>query len=53
MRRLNPECSDSKSSDRSLLTDILLREEPEDEEGDEEKDNEEEDDGDGDEGYSE
>ena len=53
MTRLNPECSDSESSDPSLPADILLREEPEDEEEDEEKDNEEKDDDDGDEGYSE
>jgi hypothetical protein len=39
-------------SDRSLLTDILLREEPEDEEEDEEEHDGGEDE-DGDEGYSE
>jgi hypothetical protein len=39
-------------SDLSLASDILLREEPEDEEENDEKDNDEEDD-DGDEGYSE
>jgi len=42
MRRLHPECSDSESSDRSLPSDILLREEPEEEEEE-----------DGDDGYSE
>jgi hypothetical protein len=40
-------------SDLWLASDILVREEPEDEEEDDEKDNDEEDDGDGDEGYSE
>ena len=54
MSRLNPECSDSDSSDRSLPADILLKEEPEDEE---EEDEEEHDGGgedeDQDEGYSE
>jgi len=47
MRRMNPD-----PSDRSLLTDILLREEPEDEEEDEEEHDGGEDE-DGDEGYSE
>jgi hypothetical protein len=49
MRRLHPECLDSGSPDRSLPTDILLREEPEDEE--EEEDEEEHDDGGEDDGY--
>ncbi len=38
MRRLNPECSDSESSDPSLPADLLLREEPDDEEEEDEDD---------------
>ncbi len=53
MRRLHPECSDSESSDRSLLADILLREEPEDEEEEDEEEHDGGEDEDGDEGYSE
>ena len=53
MRRLNPECSDSESSDRSLPADILLREEPEDEEEEDEEEHDDGEDEDGDEGYSE
>jgi len=53
MRRLNPECSDSDSSDRSVPADILLREKSEDEEEDEEEHDGGEEDDDGDEGYSE
>jgi len=57
MRRLNPECSDSKSSDRSLLADILVKEEPEDEEEEDDeddgKDRHDDDYDDGDDGYSE
>jgi hypothetical protein len=49
---MNPEYPDPDFSDRSLPTDILLREEPEDEEDEEEHDGVGEDD-DGDEGYSE
>jgi hypothetical protein len=48
MKRLHSECSDSESPDRSLRTDILLREDPEDEE---EHDGGE--DENGDDGYSE
>jgi hypothetical protein len=53
MRRLHPECSDSKSSDRSLPADILLREEPEEEEDEDEDENDRKEDEDGDDGYSE
>ena len=52
MHRLNPEYFDPDFSYRSVPTDVLRREEP-DEEEDEEKDNENQDDDDGDEGYSE
>jgi len=52
MLRMNPEYPDAESSDRSLLADILLREEPEDEEEDEEEHDGGEDE-DGDQGYSE
>ncbi len=51
MQRMNQEYPDAES-DRSLLADILLREEPEDEEEDDEEHDGGEDE-DGDEGYSE
>jgi hypothetical protein len=52
MSRTPPECLDPEPSDRSVVADVLLREEPEDEEED---DGEEEDDEDkeDDEGYPE
>ncbi len=53
MHRMNPEHLEPHPSDRSLLTDILLREEPEDEEEDEEEHDGGGEDDDGDEGYSE
>ncbi|MGA8149349.1 MAG: hypothetical protein WB952_00100 [Terriglobales bacterium] len=56
MSRMNPECRDSRPSDR-LPADVLLREEPDEEEDEEEDENDgKEDDDDGDEtddGYSE
>ena len=56
MSRVNPECHDSRPSDR-LPADVLLREEPDEEEDEEEDENDgKEDDDDGDEtddGYSE
>jgi hypothetical protein len=55
MSRIDPECSDADTSDRSVAADVLLRQEPEedeDEEEEEEEDDGEEDD-DTDEGYSE
>jgi len=52
MQRMNPE---HLTPDHLVVTDALVRREPEEEEDeeDEEKDNDEEDDDDGDEGYSE
>jgi hypothetical protein len=50
---MNSQCLAADPSDLSLASDILLREQPEDEEEDDEKGNDEEDDGDADEGYSE
>jgi hypothetical protein len=55
MSRMNPECRDSRPSDR-LPPDVLLREEPDEEEDEEEDENDGKDDDDGDEtddGYSE
>jgi predicted Zn-dependent protease with MMP-like domain len=52
MYGMNSQYFAADPSDLSLASDILLREEPEDEEENDEKDNDEEDD-DGDEGYSE
>ncbi len=56
MSRMNPECRDSRPSDR-LSADVLLLEEPDEEEDEEEDENDgKEDDDDGDEtddGYSE
>lgn len=46
------QCPGSAPADRSIASDVLLREEPDEEEEDEEKHDDEEDD-DGDEGYSE
>ena len=57
MSRIHPECPDSDPSDRSVATDVLLRQDPdeEDDERDEEGEDREEDDDeeDDDEGYSE
>jgi hypothetical protein len=56
MARIHPTCSDSEPSDRSVATDVLLREEPDEEEDEEEdkgNDKEDEDDADEDDGYSE
>ena len=53
MYRMNSQYLAAAPSDLSLASDILLREQPEDEEEDDEKGNDEEDDGDADEGYSE
>src|SRR6266699_2911438 len=38
MRRMNPECPDSDSSDRSVVADVILRQEPDEEEEEEEND---------------
>ena len=54
MSRNHPECPDSDPSDRSVVADVLLRQEPdEDEEEDEGDGKEDDDDDDGDDGYSE
>jgi hypothetical protein len=56
MGRIYAECPDLDPSDRSVATDVLLREEPDEEEDEEEdkgKDKEDEDDADEDDGYSE
>lgn len=56
MSRTHPEIHDSPAPDPSLLADVLLRQEPdEDEEDEDEKDGEDEDDNneDGNDGYSE
>ena len=57
MGRIHPECPDSDLSDRSVLADLVLRQEPDDEEDEEEDEGGgKEDDGDDDEdedGYSE
>ena len=58
MNRLNPACSGSDPSERSVPADIVTKEDPEDEEDEEDEDDEEEHDSGGededqDEGYSE
>jgi len=61
MSRVHPECPKSDPSDRSLTTDVLLRQEPDDEDDEEdeededkeEDDDEEGDDNEDDDGYSE
>ena len=59
MSRIDPECSDADTSDRSVAADALLRQEPDDEEEEEKEEEEEEEEGGGeedddtDEGYSE
>jgi hypothetical protein len=61
MSRIHPVCPDSDTSDRSLTTDVLLRQGPDDEDDEqdeEDEDNEEDDDEEGhdnedDDGYSE
>jgi hypothetical protein len=46
-------CRGSGPADRSIVTDVLLREEPDEEDEDGEEHNRDDEDGDGDEGYSE
>lgn len=55
MSRMRPEYLDPHPSDRSVASDVLVREEPneEDEENDENEEDDNNDDEDGDEGYSE
>ena len=55
MRRIHPECLDPETSDRSVATDVLVREEPDEEDDDEERDGEEKEgeEEEDDEGYSE
>jgi hypothetical protein len=55
MSRMRPEYLDPDPSDRSVASDVLVREEPNEEEDEENDENEEDDDNeeDGDEGYSE
>ncbi len=55
MSRIHPECPDSGASDRSVATDVVLRQEPdeEDEEEDEGDGKEDNDADDEDDGYSE
>jgi hypothetical protein len=53
MSRIHPECPGSVLTDRSVVADILVREEPEEEEEDEEEHDGGEGNDDGDEGYSE
>ena len=56
MSRIHPECPESDPSDRSLTSDVLLRQEPDDEDDEEDEedgDNEEGDDNEDDDGYSE
>ncbi len=52
MSRIHPECPDSGASDRSVATDVVLRQEPDEEEdeGDGKEDNDADDE---DDGYSE
>jgi len=52
MSRIRPEYLDPDPSDRSLASDVLVREEP-DEEEDEDGEEDDDDDKDDDEGYSE
>ena len=55
MSRIHPECPNSDPSDRSLTTDVFLRQEPDEEEEEDEGDGKEddEDDDEDDDGYSE
>jgi hypothetical protein len=54
MSRIHPECPGPAPSDRSVLADVLLRQEPDEEEDEEEDEgNGKEDDDDDDDGYSE
>jgi hypothetical protein len=56
MSRMNPECPDSDTLNRSVAADVLLRQEPDEEEDEEEDEgNGKDDDGDpeNDDGYSE
>ena len=54
MSRIRPQCLDADCSDRSARSDVLLREEPDEEEEEDEDDGEEdEDDYEEDDGYSE
>jgi hypothetical protein len=57
MNRIHPECPDSDRSDRSVATDVLLRQEPDEEEDEQEDEGEDEEDDDdddtNDDGYSE
>jgi len=55
MSRIHPECPKSDPSDRSLTTDVFLRQEPDEEEEEDEGDGKEddEDDDEDDDGYSE
>jgi hypothetical protein len=55
MSRIHPECPKSDPSDRSLTTDVILRQEPDEEEEEDEGDGTEDDDDDddADDGYSE
>jgi hypothetical protein len=55
MSRMNPECPDSDTLDRSVAADVLLRQEPDEEEDEDEGNGKDDDDGDpeNDDGYSE
>ena len=53
MSRILPEYLESEPSDRLVATDILVREEPDEEEEDEEEDEGDNDNEEGDDGYSE
>ena len=53
MRRIHPECPKSDPSDRSLTTDVFLRQEPDEEEEEEEEEGDGKEDDDDDDGYSE
>jgi hypothetical protein len=54
MSRIYPECPDSDPSDRSVVADVLFRQEPDEEEEEDEDDGkEDDDDADDDDGYSE
>src|SRR5947209_346764 len=48
MHQMNPECLDPDSSDGSMIADILLRQEPDEDENEEEEDEDEEDEDEGD-----
>ena len=53
MSRIHPECPDSGPSDRLVVADVLLRQEPAEEEEEEEEEREEEEEDKDDDGYSE